>query len=75
MNIVVIGRTEMLLEAAKRLHSNKHKIVAIITCKSETFYEAKENDYEKFAQENRTCATNLWEKLLEKTKLRTYYCN
>jgi outer membrane protein assembly factor BamD len=30
---------------------------------------------EKFAQENRTCAKNLWEKLLAKTKLRTYYCN
>ncbi len=30
---------------------------------------------EKFAQENRSCAENLWEKLLEKTKFRTYYCN
>lgn len=30
---------------------------------------------EKFAQENRTCAENLWQKFLEKTKLRTYYCN
>lgn len=30
---------------------------------------------EKFAQENRTCAENLWERILEKTKLKTYYCN
>ncbi|MGH1538556.1 MAG: outer membrane protein assembly factor BamD [Gammaproteobacteria bacterium] len=30
---------------------------------------------EKFAQENSGCAEGMWEKLLEKTKLRTYYCN
>ncbi len=30
---------------------------------------------EKFAQENHTCAESLLEKMLEKLKLRTYYCN
>ncbi len=30
---------------------------------------------EKFAQENRSCAESLWERFLEKTKLRIYYCN
>lgn len=30
---------------------------------------------EKFAQENLSCAESLWERFLEKTKLRTYYCN
>jgi len=30
---------------------------------------------EKFTQGNHSCAENLWEKFLEKTKLRTYYCN
>lgn len=30
---------------------------------------------ERFAQETQACAENLWGKMLEKLKLRTYYCN
>ena len=30
---------------------------------------------EKFAQEGLSCANSLWGKMLEKLKLRTYYCN
>lgn len=51
MNIAIIGRTEMLLNTSKKLHSEGFTIKAIITCKSEGFYKAKEEDFESFAKE------------------------
>ena len=51
MNIVILGRTKPLLDAAKRVYKNGHKIIGIITAPAGPEYSATEKDFEKFAQE------------------------
>lgn len=49
MNVLLIGRTKILLETAKLLISKNFYIVGIITSKSAIEYEINENDLKTFA--------------------------
>ncbi len=49
MRLAVLGRSEILLGAAKRLADAGHEIVLVGTCRSEAYYKANEADFESFA--------------------------
>lgn len=49
MRVGIIGRTHLLLDAAKLLHEAGVELAFIYTCRSEEFYSAKERDFEDFA--------------------------
>lgn len=49
MNIAIIGRTEILLDTAEKLHDAGHKIPLVITAKEALEYKATRNDYKNFA--------------------------
>lgn len=51
MKVGIIGRTDLLLRAAKNLASNGHEIVFVYTCKAEEYYSIKETDFEAFANQ------------------------
>lgn len=50
MNIAIIGRTHILLSAAKHLREAGHKVKLIITAKEAPEYQASVLDYQKFAK-------------------------
>lgn len=49
MRVGIIGRTHLLLDAAKLLHEAGVELAFVYTCRSEEFYSAKERDFEEFA--------------------------
>ncbi len=51
MRVAIIGRTNILLEAAKQMHRRGHQIPVIWTCAAESFYNATENDFQSLAKE------------------------
>ena len=53
MRIAIIGRTHYLLNTAKKLLLEGHKITFIYTCKGEDFYQASEKDFKDFAKKNK----------------------
>jgi methionyl-tRNA formyltransferase len=50
MRIGILGRSETLLSAAKMLHDEGHEITWIVTAPSESYYLAKESDFENLAE-------------------------
>ena len=54
MRVAILGRTEILLDAARRLREAGHDIGLVGTCRSENFYTADESDFEAFARESNT---------------------
>ena len=50
MRIAIIGRTSILLETAKLLHKNGHKIPLIITSKNSQSDNAKTRDFKKLSK-------------------------
>jgi len=53
MKIAIIGRTHYLLNTAKKLLLDGHKITFIYTCKGEDFYQASEKDFRDFAKKSK----------------------
>ena len=53
MKVALLGRSELLLNAAKKIQSNGHEIVLIGTAKSESYYESQEIDFENYANLNK----------------------
>ena len=51
MRIAVIGRTRLLLEAAKAAAVAGFSIAVVWTCRAETYYDCSEEEFEKFAVE------------------------
>ena len=51
MKVIIIGRTNILLDSAKLLHQNGHKIVGVITSKTAPEYKVNEVDFKNFAKE------------------------
>lgn len=51
MRIAVIGRTQMLLDAARLAHRQGHRIAAIWTCPAESHYGTKASEFAAFADE------------------------
>lgn len=50
MKVAVIGRTRILLEAAKKIVANGFSIPLIYTCKAEEFYRCTEEDFREFSR-------------------------
>ena len=51
MRIGLIGRTNFLIDTASRLVNDGHEITFIYTCKSEEFYDSKEEHFEKLSND------------------------
>lgn len=51
MRIAVLGRSEVLLDAARKLATAGHEIALVGTCRSEAYYTAHESDFESFARD------------------------
>jgi methionyl-tRNA formyltransferase len=51
MRVLIIGRTNFLLDSAKLLNQNGHKIVGVITSKAAHEYKVNEVDFENYAKE------------------------
>ena len=50
MRIGILGRSEFLLTAAKFLHESGHEITWVVTAPAESYYLAKESDFEKLSE-------------------------
>jgi UDP-4-amino-4-deoxy-L-arabinose formyltransferase/UDP-glucuronic acid dehydrogenase (UDP-4-keto-hexauronic acid decarboxylating) len=51
MRLAVLGRSEVLIAAARAAMSAGHQIVLVGTCKAEQYYAADEKDFERLASE------------------------
>jgi methionyl-tRNA formyltransferase len=51
MRIGIVGRTGILLDTAKAIISSGHQVVFIQTCKAESCYDKKEDDFKLYAEE------------------------
>ena len=50
MRVGIIGRTGTLLKSADAIRAQGHQIAFVLTCKSEFFYDKKENNFKDYAK-------------------------
>lgn len=51
MKFIILGRTKVLLNAAKALIADGHSLIGVITCRAAVEYSVEENDFEIFAED------------------------
>jgi len=51
MKFIILGRTEVLLDSAKALIADGHKLIGVISCRAAIEYSVGEDDFEIFAKD------------------------